>query len=103
MVGLFSCGRVPALPRYPPPKSSSSGGGLTFSCRWKSCGRRESPISQPLSLRDIPFQGNTDLSLWSGRAAPMLQLSAKVSLTRMPRRWSAFSSLEYQVTWFWGI
>ena len=30
--------------------------------------------------------GYTDHSLWSGRAAPLLQLSAKVSLTRMPRR-----------------
>ena len=30
--------------------------------------------------------GYTDHSLWSDRAAPLLQLSAKVSLTRMPRR-----------------
>ena len=68
--------------------------GLFRRHKCRTCGRRESPISQPLSLRDIPFQGNTDHSLWSGRAAPLLQLSAKVSLTRMPRRWSAFATLK---------
>ena len=36
--------------------------------------------------------GYTDRSRWSGRASPLLQLFAKVSLTRMPRRWCAIAS-----------
>ena len=55
---LFSYGRVPALPRYPIPKSLPSGKGLLISAQVpnvRSKGIEDS--SQPLSLRDIPFQG----------------------------------------------
>ena len=44
------------------------------------------PTSQPQSLRDSPFQGHTAFRLRSSRASPLLQLSSKVSLTRMTRR-----------------
>ena len=44
------------------------------------------PTSQPQSLRDSPFQGHTAFRSRSSRASPLLQLSPKVSLTRMTRR-----------------
>ena len=43
-------------------------------------------LSQPLSLRDIPFQGNAEHSLCSVRVPSLLRLSQKVSLTRVARR-----------------
>ena len=46
----------------------------------------------PQSLCDSP-QGHADHSLCSDRAAPLLRLFAKVSLTRMLRRCSALSMI----------
>ena len=50
----------------------------------------EIPLN-PSQLRWQPLSGHTDHSLRSGRASPLLQLSSKVSLTRMTRRWCAFA------------
>ena len=86
LVLFFCAGECPPFHVTPSLNPFPRGRDFCFQLSLKTCGRRESPISQPLSLRDIPFQGNTDHSLWSGRAAPLLQLSAKVSLTRMPWR-----------------
>ncbi len=47
---LFSYGRVPALPRYPPPKSSSSGGGLTFDCAENRAGEGNLRFLNPSQL-----------------------------------------------------
>ena len=47
--------------------------------------RRRESVLTPVRCAD-PCQGHTDHSLRSGRAAPLLQLLAKVSLMRMPRR-----------------
>ena len=47
----------------------------------------------PQSLCDSP-QGHADHSLCSDRAAPLLRLFAKVSLTRMLRRCSALSMID---------
>ena len=76
-------------------KSSAIWLGFFRRHKCRTCGRRESSISQPLSLRDIPFQGNTDHSLRSGRASSRLDV-LRTSRTRVPRRRSAFAMLESQ-------
>ena len=41
----------PALPRYPPPKSSSSGGGLTFGCAENRASEGNLRFLNPSQLR----------------------------------------------------
>ena len=51
-------------------------------------------FSTPVSCADSPFQGHTDFRSRFSRASPLLQLSSKVSLTRMTRRCCAIASLK---------
>ena len=93
MVLFFRTGGSPYL-RYPIPKSLPSGKGLFDFLTPVSCVTSPFRVASDKETAQWAFSassllcriGYTDHSLWSGRAAPLLQLSAKVLLTRMPRR-----------------
>ena len=58
-------------------------------------------FSTPVSCRWQPLLGACRLPLRSSRASPLLRFSAKILLTRMTRRWSAFATLKIIFLYAW--